>query len=146
MILLPEVAAQDGLGESGMSETSRQPVAIERSLVLGEVKSSSGVSIATAQLSGAGDLVLYCTDSGYAVMMQIGEHVREHRRWHTVAAEDVSRLVDDPATVLEAVRDAVVTKDENSEAHGSPEIEARFVQWLRSREVPFTSQSEDYEG
>ncbi|MFI9310892.1 hypothetical protein [Streptomyces triculaminicus] len=129
-----------------MSEMSCQPAATERSLVLGEIENSSGVSIATARLSSTGDLVLYCTDSGYAVMMQIGEHVREYRRWHTVAAEDVSRLVDDSSTVLEVVRDAVVAKDEDPEANGSPKIEGRFVQWLRSHEVPFTSRSEDYEG
>ncbi|WKK23756.1 hypothetical protein QZH56_34550 [Streptomyces olivoreticuli] len=130
-----------------MSETSGQMVGIERSLVLSESRHSSGTDIATVRQSRDGDLVLYCTTSGYAVMMMIGEDVREYRRWCTVAADDVPRLVGDPATALEAVRDAVVVADDgNPGTNESAKIEARFAEWLRAREVPFTSRTEDYEG
>lgn len=130
-----------------MPETSGHQVGAERSLVLAEIQDAYGVSKATIRHSPDGDLVLYCADSGYAVMMQIGEHVREYRRWTTVAAADVPRLVDDPATLLEAIREAVVVPDDGDpHANGSAKIESRFAEWLRAHAVPFTSTSEDYEG
>lgn len=129
-----------------MSGTSGQQAGAERELVLAEIR-DAGVSRATVRQSADGGLVLYCTDSGYAVMMQIGEHVREYRRWTTVAAADVPRLVDDPATVLEAVREVtVVAGNGNVYANESAEIEGRFAEWLRARDVPFTRAREEYEG
>ncbi|MGW1200284.1 hypothetical protein ACWD4B_31250 [Streptomyces sp. NPDC002536] len=129
-----------------MPETNGQQAGAERELVLADIR-DSGVSRATVRQSADGDLVLYCTDSGYAVMMQIGEHVREYRRWTTVAAADVPRLVDDPATVLETVREVtVVAGNGDAYANESAEIESRFAEWLRAHDVPFTKAREDYEG
>src|SRR5690348_4556228 len=81
-----------------------------RSLELGGHDDDHGHSRARVYLCRNGDVTLYCTDSGWAVRMQIGEMVAEWRRWTTVAAADVPRLAAetaDNADILDAVRAVV---------------------------------------
>jgi hypothetical protein len=107
-------------------------------LGVGNYHGSGGVSKTTLYLRDSGELVLYCADSGWAVNMQIGEHVQEWRRWHTVAASDVVRLevAPDPAeeasSFLEAVRDAVGMREEQP----GHEIAKAFASWLSGQAVP----------
>lgn len=106
-----------------------------RSLELGGHNDKDGRSGARLYLLPDGGLTLYCADSGWAVAMQIGEHVLEWRRWTTIAAEDVPRLVDGAADPLEAVRTAVVADGERNDAAS---IEGRLVKLTDARGVPRT--------
>ncbi|MGI5201243.1 hypothetical protein ACQEU6_06555 [Spirillospora sp. CA-108201] len=84
-------------------------------------------------------------DSGYGVMMQIGESVLEWRRWTTIAAADVPRLVgEDAADPLEAVRAAVV--GEGQERNDASTIAGRLVRWLDERDVAYVFRQFDYDG
>ncbi|GAA3929253.1 hypothetical protein GCM10023085_08300 [Actinomadura viridis] len=108
-----------------------------RSLELGGHDDDHGRSRARVYLCRNGDVTLYCTDSGWAVRMQIGEMVTEWRRWTTVAAADVPRLAaetGETVDVLDAVRASVGTVDDDA-AH---KIEGRFSAWLRERDIPYT--------
>ena len=107
-------------------------------LDVGKYSGSGGVSKTTLYLRDSGELVLYSADSGWAVMMQRGEHVQEWRRWHTVAADDVVRLgvgadSDGAASLLAAVRDALGVHEEQP----GTDIEMAFVSWLRGQGVPY---------
>ncbi len=98
----------------------------------------------TLYLRGRGELVLYCTDSGWAVQMQIGEHVREWRRWYTVVTGDVARLnvasdPDEPAAFLAAVRDALGLGEERP----STDFERAFNSWLGEQGI--AHESREYE-
>jgi hypothetical protein len=113
-------------------------------LNVGDYSGSGGVSKTTLYLRDSGELVLYSADSGWSVAMQIGEHVGEWRRWHTVAAGDVVRLgvgpdPDKAASFLAAVRDALGVHEEQP----GPEIETAFISWLRGQGVPHESRDED---
>jgi hypothetical protein len=109
-----------------------------------------GVSKATFYLRNNGDLVLYCADSGLAVMMQMGEDVQEWRRWYTVAAGDVGRLgITGPAPDMEdrvvavyllaGLRDVLDVRLEKSAAT----VEGAFISWLRGRGVPYESREHE---
>ncbi|MEV4002333.1 hypothetical protein [Actinomadura sp. NPDC049753] len=119
--------------------------ASRRSLELGGHSDKDGRSSARLYLLRNGDLTLYLVDSGYGVTMQIGESVLEWRRWTTIAAADVSRLVGEGATdPLEAVRAAVVAKGQ--ERNDASAIGGRLVRWLDERDVPCVFRQFDYEG
>ncbi|WP_143261969.1 hypothetical protein [Allokutzneria sp. NRRL B-24872] len=115
-------------------------------LTIGDHNGSGGASRTTLSLRDSGELVLYSADSGWAVMMQLGEHVQEWRRWHTVASGDVGRLdvaagVDEAAAFLEAVRDALGVRQDQP----GTSIEMAFASWLRGQGVPFgTREVEDW--
>jgi hypothetical protein len=110
---------------------------VRAALEVGNHSGSGGLSKTTLYLRNSGELVLYSADSGWAVTVQIGEHVQEWRQWHTVAADDVARLAvapdpDDPASFLVAVRDALGIQKEQP---GS-DIAMAFVSWLRGQAIP----------
>jgi hypothetical protein len=112
-------------------------------LEVGDCSESGTVSKATLYLRDSGELVLYSTSSGWAVAMQIGEHVGEYRRWYTVAAGDVARLgvgpdPDEAASFLAAVRDALGVHEERS----GTDIEKAFLSWLSRQGVPHESRDE----
>jgi hypothetical protein len=105
-------------------------------LAVGDYNPPGGVSRTTLYLPDSGDLVLYCTDAGWAVQIQIGEHVREWRRWYTVAAGDVPRLgvasdPDDAGAFLAAVRGALGVGAEQP----TTDFERAFTAWLRGQGV-----------
>jgi hypothetical protein len=118
---------------------------VRAALDVGNYSGSGGVSKTTLYLRHSGELVLYSADSGWAVMMQRGEHVQEWRRWHTVAAGDVVRLgvAPDPdraaASFLAAVRDALGMHKE----HPGTDIEMAFVSWLRGQGIPYECREDE---
>lgn len=118
---------------------------VRAALSVGNYSGSGGVSGTTLYLRDSGDLVLYSADSGWAVRMQIGEHVNEWRRWHTVTVGDVGRLdvapdpVDEAASFLEAVRDALAVRNDQP----GTEIEMAFVSWLRGQGVPYEAREKE---
>ncbi|MEU9872816.1 hypothetical protein AB0C87_33800 [Actinomadura sp. NPDC048021] len=118
--------------------------ASERSLELGGHSDKDGRSSARLYLLPNGDLTLYLVDSGYGVTMQIGEAVLEWRRWTTIAAADVPRLVGDATDPLEAARAAVVAKGQ--ERNDASAIGGRLVRWLDERDVAYVFREFDYDG
>jgi hypothetical protein len=111
---------------------------VRAALVVGSHSGSGGVSNTTLYLRNSGELVLYSVYSGWAVMMQRGEHVQEWRVWQTVPVGDVARLgvAPDPAraaSFLEAVRDALSLREQRS----GTDVETAFVSWLRGQGIPF---------
>lgn len=113
-------------------------------LPVGNHSGSGGVSRTTLYLRDSGELVLYSTDAGWAVQIQIGEHVREWRRWYTVTAGDAARLnvVPDPdeaVAFLAAVRDALGVREEQP----TTDFERAFISWVGEQGVPY--ESREYE-
>jgi hypothetical protein len=109
------------------------PGLVVRELPLARDRGPDFSSSADLQLRDTGDLVLYCADGGYPVLLQIAEDCTIWEQWYTVAAADVPSLGGGPAPFLEKVRDAVGFAD------GSPDAIKRFTGWLRERGIAYES-------